>query len=198
MEEGLNQQLEQSKKSMLSRMEDRLSRLGKKAWEGFNDWCSQKVEDLKLRMVAKKQFEKIGRVFLLKSEKNSEAENNFIMRQYEQSLVTIISQHSEEYLRVSQHIRNKFHRLATEVISAEMEKVELRIRQKLKTVEREDKMMLVIISQLRQLENNRNLITESVEIPMLRELEAEEQRLRDRFNETLIKWEKKVIENKQR
>lgn len=153
---------------------------------------------MKLRMVAKKQFEKIGRVFLLKSEKNSEAENNFIMRQYEQTLVTIISQHSEEYLRVSQHIRNKFHRLATEIISAEMEKGELRIRQKLKTVEREDKIMLVIISQLRQLENNRSLITESVEIPMLRELEAEEQRLRDRFNDTLIKWEKNVIENKQR
>ncbi len=193
MEEALATQLDQSRKTVLSRVEDKLSRLVRKAWNDFKTWCSQKVEDVKLRMIAKKQLEKIGRVFILKSGKNNEVDNDFIMRLIEQELVAIISQYSEVYLSMTQHTKEKFYRTAKELIQYEAQMVERRVRHKLNNVEREDKMMLVIISQLRQFENNRTQTVEKVEIPMLRMLEAEEQRLKDRFIGALAAWEKKVI-----
>lgn len=198
MEEALTSQLEQSRRTVVSRIEDRLSRLVKKAWDEFNNWCSQRVEDLKLRMYTKKQFEKIGRVFLVKSEKDGEADNDFMMNQYEQDLGAIIARHRTAYLTMTQHIKEKFGRKVIDVIHSEAEMVERRIRQKLRNVEREDRMTLVIISLLRQFENNRSQTTERVELPMLRELEAEEQGLKDRFIDALNKWEKKVIADKKR
>lgn len=196
MEEALTSQLEQSRKTVVSRMEDRLSRLTKNAWDNFNRWCSQKIEDLKLQILTKKQSDKISRVFLVKSEKNGEAKNDFIMNQYEQDMGAIIARYRAAYFTMTQHIKDKFHRISVKVIQSEAEMVERRIRQKLKNVEREDKMTLVIISQLRHFEGNRSLILERVEMPMLRELEAEEQSLKDRFIHALNEWEKNVIADK--
>lgn len=198
MEEVLFTQLEQSKKTVSRRVEDRLSRLAKKAWDDYKNWCSQKVEDLKLRIIAKKQLGKISRVFDSKSTNSDEVDNDFIMHLIEQKLVTIISQHSEAYLNITQKTKEKFYRMAIELIHYEAEMAGRRIRHKLNNVEREDKMMLVIISQLRQFENNRAQTVEKIEIPMLREFEAEEQSLRDRFIGALAAWEKEVIATKKR
>lgn len=194
MEKTLSSQLEQSKKTVISRIEEKLSRLCQRSMEGFNNWCSQKVEDMKFRTITKKEF--LDKIILGKPDKNEEEEIASEQKEYEHQLSNLISHHGLDYWLRAQAIKDKHYQMAIEMIHSEGELVEQRIRQKLKSVTREDKMLMVIISQLRRFEYNRGQASEKIEQPMIRALDEVELMMREVFVNALRKWEEESIKDK--